>query len=403
MQILWVACAQAGSLYPPMPIALELRRRGHELTVLCEPASEPTFAAYGFAFRAAVERARRMSAFDPAAHGGGRPAKLAWHAEYVQGLFADTARALADGAFDVVMVDPLEPGAEFAVEAAGLPSFSYVHWRMDESGADIPFRHHFWDGEGEPDRAFVAWWNDQRALVGLASEPRPTGEHRWYRCSPRLTLVLGLPELVHPRGDLPLYAHRVGPTPWLPPPADPSPSWLAGLGRDRPAVLASVSTVGPSDRPLLAALAGAVEDEDVDVVLTAGGELPALPRNVRVAPSLAHDAVLPRVSAVVSHGGNGTVTHAACAGVPLVLLPEGRDQFEVARGAVAAGVAVELRRDEADASAMRRALQSVLDDPAYRRRARAIADRAAAYDAPVAAADAIEAAVGVLRHPPALT
>jgi hypothetical protein len=119
----------------------------------------------------------------------------------------------------------------------------------------------------------VAWWNEQRALVGLGPEGRPPEENRWYRCSPWLTFVLGLPELVHPRGDLPLYARRVGPTRWLPPPAEPPPSWVAELGRERRAVLASVSTAGPTDRALLEAV---------------------------VAPSLPHDAVLPRMSAVVS-------------------------------------------------------------------------------------------------------
>jgi hypothetical protein len=76
-----------------MPIALELGRRGHDVTVVCEPPSQPTFTALGFAFRPAVELERRMAAFDPASHGGGRPAKFAWHAEYVRGLFADTAGA----------------------------------------------------------------------------------------------------------------------------------------------------------------------------------------------------------------------------------------------------------------------------------------------------------------------
>lgn len=393
MQILWVASAQPGSLYPPASIALELKRRGHTLTVLGDPAAEGVFATLGFAFRPAVEWQRRMGAFDPASYGGGRPAKLAWHAEFVQGLFADVTQELAGGAYDAAMVDPLEPGADFAIEAAGLPSVSYVHWRMDETGADVPFRFHFWDGEGDPGGAFVAWWNEQRALVGLPPERRPAAEHRWYRCSPWLTLVLGLPELVDPRGDLPPYAQRVGPTPWLPPPTEPAPAWVAELGRDRPAVLASVSTVGPGDRALLDAVAGAVEGDDLDVVVTARGELPSLPANVRVEPFLPHDSVLPHVSGVVSHAGNGTVTHAACAGVPLVLLPEGRDQFEVARGAVAAGIAVELRRDEVDAATMRSALRAILHDPAYRERATAVAERAAGYDAPVTAADAIEAAV----------
>ena len=194
-RILWIACAQPGSLYPAVPIALELARRGHEVTVLCEPSSRETFERLGFAFRPA----RDLAAVEPPESGRGRAGKLAWHARYVRALYADTSRALEAGQFDAVMVDPLEPGADFAAEAAGVPSFSYVHWRMSETGGDVPFCFHFWDRERPAEEAFVEWWNEQRALVGLAPDPRPPQEHRWYRHSRGLTLILGLPELVSRR------------------------------------------------------------------------------------------------------------------------------------------------------------------------------------------------------------
>ena len=46
-RILWIACAAPGSLSPAVPIALELTRRGHELTVLCAPSSQKTFESLG--------------------------------------------------------------------------------------------------------------------------------------------------------------------------------------------------------------------------------------------------------------------------------------------------------------------------------------------------------------------
>jgi UDP:flavonoid glycosyltransferase YjiC (YdhE family) len=387
-RILWIACAQPGSLYPAVPIALELARRGHELTVLCEPSSRATFERLGFAFRPA----RELAAVEPPEAGGGRAGKLAWHSRYVRALYADTSRALAAAPVDAAMVDPLEPGADFAAEAAGVASFSYVHWRMSETGADVPFCFHFWDGERPAEEAFVEWWNEQRALVGLGPEPRPPQEHRWYRQSRGLTLILGLPELVEPKGDLPPYAVRVGPTAWEPPLAEPLPEWVGRLGRERPAVLASVSTVGAADMQLAAAVVEAGADEDIDVVLTvrADGALPPLPGNVRVVPFLPHGALLPRVSAAVSHAGNGMVTRAACAGVPLVLIPGGRDQHEVARGAVAAGIAVVLDREEVNATRVRAALRTLLEDDGFRIRAPQLARRAARYDAATTAADAAE-------------
>jgi UDP:flavonoid glycosyltransferase YjiC (YdhE family) len=66
-RILWIACARPGSLFPAVPIALELSRRGHELTALCEPRSQTMFESLGFAFRPAGELARHRCTFDSGA------------------------------------------------------------------------------------------------------------------------------------------------------------------------------------------------------------------------------------------------------------------------------------------------------------------------------------------------
>src|SRR5215217_2009257 len=227
---------------------------------------------------------------------------------------------------------------------------------------------------------------------GLGPEPRPPEEHVWYRHSRDLTLILGLPELVEPKGILPPYAVRVGPTVWEPPLEVALPEWVERLGRERPAVLASVSTVGAMDAQLVREVGQAVDGEDLDVVLTvaAAGALPPLPENVRIVRFIPHGVLLPRVAAVVSHAGNGTVTRAACAGVPLLLLPDGKDQFDVARGAAAAGIALVLDREDADATRVRITLRTLLDEPEFRTRARQLAQRAAHDDAAATAAEAVE-------------
>lgn len=372
--ILWVACAEPGSLYPAVPLAQELARRGHELTVLAEPGARAAFESLGLGFRPAEELAARGEG-----HGG-----------YVRALYADTRRELEHGGYDVALIDPLEPGANFAAEATGVPYCSYVHWRMRETWLDTPFWFRVWDRERPGREAFLEWWNAQRALVGLGPDPRPPGDHVWYRTSPQLTLVLGLPELMTD-AVLPAYAKRIGPTLWEPPLSTPTPDWLDALGRDRPAVLASVSTVGDGDRELVAGVAAAAESEGIDVILTTpkAHGLPRLPANVRVTP-FPHGALLPRVSAVVSHAGNGLVTRAACAGVPLLLVPGGKDQPEVARGAAVAGIAIVLERSAVDEEAARGAIRALLGDDGYRERAHSLALRAARYDAPVTGADAIE-------------
>jgi UDP:flavonoid glycosyltransferase YjiC (YdhE family) len=157
-------------------------------------------------------------------------------------------------------------------------------------------------------------------------------------------------------------------------------------------VLASVSTVGAMDAQLVREVGQAVDGEDLEVVLTvaAADALPPLPENVRIVRFIPHGVLLPRVAAVVSHAGNGTVTRAACAGVPLLLLPDGKDQFDVARGAAAAGIALVLDREDADATRVCITLRTLLDEPGFRTRARQLARRAAHYDAAATAADAVE-------------
>jgi UDP:flavonoid glycosyltransferase YjiC (YdhE family) len=106
-RILSVACANPGSLFPAVPIALELTRRGHELTVLCVPSSQKTFESLGLGFRPARELARHLRRFDFGAYDSIRDARSAWHAGSVRqgrrhravrgllGLTADARGALA--------------------------------------------------------------------------------------------------------------------------------------------------------------------------------------------------------------------------------------------------------------------------------------------------------------------
>lgn len=398
-EILWVPSFQAGSYFPAVPIVLELQRRGHRVTALCEAASESTFRALGCEFRQATHMDRYVAGYGPRL--ADAVAKRRWIAGYVTNLFEDVGTELAAVRYDAVMADPLETGADFAAEVHGVAWFSYGHFAMDETGPDVPFCFHYWTHRRPAPDEFVEWWNELRAGVGLGPEPRPPGDHRWYRHSPWLTLLLGLPELVAPRGHLPPYVVRVGPSLWEPPFTAALPGWVEGLGVRRPAILASVSTSRQEDADLIVSVGEAAGRHGLDVIATMGAEhrLPELPANVRVAGFIPHDALISRVAIVACHAGNGTVTRAACAGVPLLLFPTGRDQFQVARGARAAGVAIDVDRDHRDASSVTEAIGALLGDIGYRNRAREVAQAARSYDAGNTSADRVEALLGSGAHP----
>lgn len=250
-----------------------------------------TFRALGLGFVPATGRdaVGEIGAGDP-----DLGARRAWHRAYVQGWFADVTGALAAQRYDVVLADPLEPGAAFAAEVAGVPYVSYAHWAMDQTGPDLFFATHLWDGVADAADAFVEFWNDQRAAVGLLPDPRPADQHRWYRHSTQLALVLGLPELVHPRGELPPYARRIGPSVWAPPRTRALPPELQVHDPNQDLILVSLSTVGSADQQLLATIANAVREDGCDVLVTLpNGTTPAdLPQDVVVTPFLSHDADL---------------------------------------------------------------------------------------------------------------
>lgn len=71
-----------------------------------------------------------------------------------------------------------------------------------------------------------------------------------------------------------------------------------------------------------------------------------------------HGGLLSRAVCVVCHGGMGITQHALAAGVPLVVVPSGRDQLEVARHVDIARAGVRLSPQHLTPHHLRRAVQA---------------------------------------------
>ena len=145
----------------------------------------------------------------------------------------------------------------------------------------------------------------------------------------------------------------------------------------------SVAGGFPQALPAYGVALQAVADLPVRVLLTVGRELdldalPERPANVRVEPWVPQQDVLGHAAAAVVHGGSGSTLGALAAGVPLVVVPLFADQPENARrvAEVGAGIAVEPNREDPGrrSAPLRNAIETVLADPSYGERARAIAD-----------------------------
>ena len=133
----------------------------------------------------------------------------------------------------------------------------------------------------------------------------------------------------------------------------------------------------------------------VEVVATVGSELdPAVlgpqPANVSVERYVPQSEILPRSSAVVCHGGSGSVLGALAHGLPLVLLPMGADQPQNADRCAALGVGLVLDVIAATPEDVRDAVSAVLSEPSYRAAAERIRDEIAALPGPEHAVELLE-------------
>jgi UDP:flavonoid glycosyltransferase YjiC (YdhE family) len=159
-------------------------------------------------------------------------------------------------------------------------------------------------------------------------------------------------------------------------PAAAPPAWLDRL--DAPTlVYLTMGTVWNRNLDVFRLVIEAVRDEDIALVVTIGSQndprsLGPRPDNVVVHRYIPQSELLPRCHAVITHGGAGTTLGALAFGLPLLLLPQGADQYANAERVVAAGAGRQLLKGEMAVDAVRSSLRTVLDDGSYRRAAQRI-------------------------------
>jgi MGT family glycosyltransferase len=112
-----------------------------------------------------------------------------------------------------------------------------------------------------------------------------------------------------------------------------------------PLVLVTSSTEMQGDDRLLSVALAALPAADMSVIATTAAHDPdsfRAPPGSKVVRFVAHDPILKRASCVICHGGLGITQKALSAGVPVVVVPFGRDQMETARRVEFAGAGIRL-------------------------------------------------------------
>lgn len=177
--------------------------------------------------------------------------------------------------------------------------------------------------------------------------------------------------------------------------SSPTREWTAPWPESNgdPLVVMSFSTSYMNQRALAQRVLDAVAGLPVRALLTAGpaldGEELTLPVNARAMSFVAHRTVLPHASLVVSHCGWQTVNAALADGVPLLCIPDRRDQPDNAIRVVAAGAGVRVGR-RASPRKLRRAISAALGDAELRRGASAMANALARSDGAPASVERLE-------------
>jgi UDP:flavonoid glycosyltransferase YjiC (YdhE family) len=198
---------------------------------------------------------------------------------------------------------------------------------------------------------------------------------------PLRRLIATLPALEVARPDWPAEAVLVGPLHF-----EPTSQVLAVPPGDGPVVLVAPSTASTGER--------GVAEVALDA-LTPGEVLPAGARVVvsrlsgpdGAVPPWAvvglgrQDELLTHADVVICGGGHGMVAKTLLAGVPMVVVPGGGDQWEIANRVVRQGSARLVRPLSAEALAA--AVRAVLDDPGHRAAARRAAATASRVTDPV--------------------
>ncbi|AEF40148.1 glycosyltransferase [Hoyosella subflava] len=205
-----------------------------------------------------------------------------------------------------------------------------------------------------------------RASIGLpAHDPGPLGR-----------VLATLPSLELPRPDWPDNAYVVGPLIW-----EPATEELPLPAGDKPVVMVSPSTAsqGGAAGVLEGVVAGLRRSETPEAVpdfRVAAAMLGDAPRDLPPWVSAGvgrQDVLLAQAEVLVCGAGHGIIARGLLAGRPLVLVPGGGDQRELANRVIrmGAGVAVWPGRDGVpDPQELAHAIKQVTSDPSFAKAAR---------------------------------
>jgi hypothetical protein len=419
MRILLTSCPGVGHLLPLLPLARAARDRGHDVRIAAGASLLPIVARAGFAaLPAGPDSLGDVARSIPALAGlTGRKRAVVMVREGFAGRIArsvadDLLSAFADGwRPDIIVREDMELGSWLVAERLGIPSATVqvTAWRprvralMADSIEPLRLEHRL-----PPDatsrligQLFFTTRPPSLRDPGApfpdgTAELRPIADDR--DGAPLDGEPLDAAPLDAPRsGAAPLDAARSGAAPLDAAPSDAQPlaDPFGSLPEPQggPRVAVTLGTVNADQHAILRTLVDGAVAAGARVVVGLGSDPDSfgpVSRSVAVHRYVPMSVLLPAADVVAFHGGSGTLTAALAAGCPMVITPIAADQPDNAELAVAAGVARSVPSEALTVDLVHAAIDAVLSDPAYARRAGEVAAEIAAMPGPEVAAERLE-------------
>lgn len=361
MKIFIGAVGSGGDVNPMLTLGAELRRRGHDCTLLAGEWQGSAARALGLGFHSilSTEQFARYSANAAMADSLGS----AWIAFFYDAVFPALAstveyvlehalpdRTLLVGASQVV-------GLRLVAERLGVPHVTtLVQPEPPRPAPDDPFSIHF-------NALFGRLFERQRNAIGLGASPLPFMQ--WLdarQCTaalfPRWFPVPGIDAIPDERTVMLDFVFD-----------DPDSTARTSLALD--AFLATyeapiVFTFGTGNRYVsqlfeLAMSSAQALGRPAVFLTRERNQIPVqLPREILHVDYVPLAELLPYASAIVHHGGIGTCVQALRASIPQLVIPGGFDQFDNAARILACGVGDRLLHEQLSEAAFTHALDAML-------------------------------------------
>lgn len=411
MDIILLPMGSAGDVHPFLAVGLELKRRGHAVTLRTSPYFEDLVRRAGVDF----EPVGTVEDFEASI----RDPRI-WH-----------PRKSLPFIFDKLFLQPMRPtyeylrerhrpgetlvvapanafGARVAQEALGVPLVTLIlQPTAVRSAHQMPVLPVFpvvarlppWAKRlfyraidaGIADRLLAPEVNALRAEAGLATPVRRLMNIWWY--SPEAAVAL-YPEWFAPRQpDAPAQLVQVGFPLYDEADVTPiDPALAAFLDDGTPPIAFAPGSANLHASKFFHAAADACRRLGRRGLLLSRfteqipADLPDAVRHVAYAP---FSRVLPRCAALVHHGGIGTTAQALAAGIPQLIMPMAYDQHDNAARLMRLGVGAKLPAPKFQGPAVARELASLLGSSSVAASAIRLADRLVDRPAVALAADAI--------------